>query len=764
MTSLPKFEYKGTSHQLPATRDIVDKANPLGPNHQFRPVGSLTQTMHDYALACANQIDVLLQKTKTPAPGTESDVKAEYKILDPQKPERQYWKIEKPDTNSPELKYTIAASKANGAWEKFSVYKNPHAEDITKASWQINGFLPGRVELEQKQNQWTTSLQGPHLKKLGELRSNHWRYKNGLLRTHHMLTSQAQCLLDWNREYGMNGGGVKIGNYKLLVRRLNGDLKAKVYILTKDKDFKQDDNANAFIVRTNKEGEIAEIVQCSKRSEHILRLVPSNNDIFKEAYLYVTSKKGKKAFTREANSYADLIELLFSQEREESRAERLKDKMDEISQALQYETPYPITVPSEDQEAQKAKEILFQVRNLQILGDKLRLLVRPIHEEKTNPAMLGNFYRYTELQPGQISFAFYRGEIGRGGVNSTKIFGSDGLEENLRCFGPVDARREFYRNGDNVYVIKDGDLEKFMENIGIDITTEDQNKAIYRWTLLNNEELLRNLGIYVEKNLDPTEPETLHFICPSGGTTFKESHIKIPVGIASAVEIPLENFANTSPIVKSLCETFSGTQSEKRKRIQLKNIEMFHQFLKEIGFKIARPLETEAFIKKTLASDEMKKMRDFLEARLKFKPQIYKSEIGLTLLEERLVNNGYTNIERINKSEGGTMTILLKCSKDGVDYLARVLTHTENLSAKRSKLKKFAAEENRTPLLFFVEGIDLAQRQCSDISELSPDSKQYKYDDAKDPILDDAENPIPVASEDWLNQILSRSRTKKACN
>lgn len=557
---------------------------------------------------------------------------------------------------------------------------------------------------------------GPNLKKLGELRSEHWRNGNGLLRIHHTLTSQAQCLLDWHKEYGMNGQGVKIGKYKLLVRKLKGDSNAKAYVLTKDNNFREDDNANAFIVRTDPQGEISEIIQCSKRSGHSLRLVPSNDDIFDRAELWVTNKKEKQKFMRETEPYANLIDLFAG---DSAARENIARKIDEIAeQFLDCEQSYTITVPQEDEQTKEAKNILLKGNNLYTLGAKLRLLGRP-NQEGIIPLILSEFYRYTELKPGQISFAFYRG-----GVNSTQVIGEDGKTQCLRCFGPPDSRRRFYSSGDNVYVIKDDQLEEFMKGIGVDVTTDNQNKAIYRWTLLQNEVLLNKLGIYVEKNPNPKEAEILHLVCPSGRTLLRDLKINIPIGVASMYKTTIMTFPKT-PVLKKLQEvpvkSKPGGDSKEatERRPQFDSIEMFHKLLEEIGFKIASPLRTEAFIEKTLKGAEAKTMREFLQARIKFKPEVYRSELGTVLLEKYLTDEGYENIERINKGSGGNATILLKCSQGDNDYLARVLTHKGNKSAKERTLCKFANEEKRKPLLFMIEETDDLKRTRGPIVQLA---------------------------------------------
>lgn len=712
MSILPTITLKDRSYSLAQHRELIDSSSPFDiKKHQFKPVQGIAKLMSEYARACVDHIEAIAT-SRVDDNRLEDKFSKTYKRLDPQSTEDQFWKIEKTKPDSNMLRYTIAASKANGAWERLQVYKDPNEDDIKKANWQIKGFLPGLLKLyKSRKGEWQTKLEGPNLKGLGKIRSENIRNNNGLRRIHHTLSSQAQCLLDWHREYGMNGRGVRIGDYKLLVRKLNGSNEGKAYILTRDKDFKDDETANAFIVRTSSSGEISEIIQYSRKSHFSLRLVPSNENIFERAELRVMNKKKVKEIKKEIEDYTGLLELFRS---ETPEGKNIARRIDEISEEFEScEQVHSIIKPEEGEEAQKAKATLLEPKNLIRLGEKLSLLSRPTKEESL-PKVLSDFYDYTGIEPGQVSFAFYSG-----GVNSTKILTDEDKEVFLRSFGPADLRRKFQKSGDSVFNLNDKDLEEYFKGLNIDITNEEQNNAICRWTLLNDPSLFHKLGIYVEKSTDPKQAETLHLICPSGRDLLRKLKTKIPTGIASHKEATMITFPNTS-ILKEIQDRVSiPNDPEKARRVQINSIEMFYELLKDIGFKIANPLETEDFIKRTLASEEATEMQEFLQSRIEFKQGIYTNELGLNFLEQYLIDDGYSNIERINKGIGGNATIVFKCRKDNKNYLVRSLTHKGNISAKRALLKSFAKEENCEPLLFKFNGINNQERTYEAIEDLS---------------------------------------------
>lgn len=710
MSNLPVLTINGSMHSLPGSEAILNPEEPylkITPNSlEFRPVKQISNLMNNYALAAVEQVEVQAQRRLERLGSDETnDDKTNYRLSS--------WETENiPDvswmkrTTDNGLLYVIVAAKNSGEYEKFEI-ETDKSRKIQSARWLINGFLPGELTFSGNELQPLETK----IETLAKLKDKYIR-KNKLNRLHHILCSEANWLLKISQS-GFNGG-IEIGGQRFYSKKVSKGYIKKELCLVRYGNPGDIENSNQLIVRLNDLGNIEEIEQVANRSDLGLKLVRHNGSNIEdkarlEIYDFDQRKRSEELIRLCAERIDEwvLIEKIMS--RESAEANQARVLKSELEQSLFKPSKVILITSDRDSlDARLHREKLFSGDNLSTLGRQLGLVYTG---EAIEGKPMHRLMDYAGLASKQLSLVFFQG-----GIPSVDVTNVDDQQTKLSRFGDV----KFRDGGPNAdkHVIRNDNFRKYLEKIGVNLTSSCEDNAICRWNIIENENALRNLGIVVERADSKDKRDKLHFLGKIGADRIKKIKLKILAGIEDSREVDLNKFPSID-VINAARRRMNPKAARIAGNALIDSETLLKIVFEDIGFEIADSKQTDDYLSHLMRNGESTQVEKILKQEHEHAKNIYLGQLALSLAERYLREQGFSNVTRIkvsSETQAGLPKYMITALKGSDRYVVNFYSNSNSVKPRQAVLA-FAEKNEMKPMLLKISGVDPIKRIASEITK-----------------------------------------------
>lgn len=647
MTTLPPIN--GT--QLPQLR-LAD--NCLDLDQGF--INNLQSMMSNYARALVAQIDSFI-KTRETQEYTCRGGWNYWQCL----PNVQYRK----DGND----YAIRSIGQNGLQEKFSVSQANDSSNPSRIRWHIDGLLQGDIVLDSNGIQILN--QGPT--PVSKLRKLAFDEKAQPQRVHQILLQEARALI------AMAQAGhkeVPFSDKTYHIDRQDKDDTTHYSLQLDDDLLSVTCSRDETIQHIKREG--------ANGTKYRLELVPQaeGKPIDESAELYFVNQ-------HKIDGDQSLSETFAQAETAEAEYER--------------EGIYRFLVGQERERLiAQHRDKLFEPGNLATIQSGTGILYNKPHSRHTGQDMVSRLYQSRIIPRGYLSLALASGAQAR---DLTNI---DGTKCKLAQFGNARLRAEILQTNRANYLDNLGKFRKYLEAIGCHFTDEDTDRRIMLWLLLQNQDALKSVGIFLRpvQNAHGKTVLTVYIVDLAEAATWK----KLPLTI-------IKNHKEDSIKLMSFPPSYrSGSEKKPPLNCPADLARMFT----EIGCRVASPLEVEEFIRWQQPDSEVKQyIQDRIDGCTNIKAAgTYSAHLVTQLLKADLEKSHHTNIQEIypdsRETEGRNHSPFIKyTNNDGSSHIGWIKigkANAEKTERKLRELHELAGKHQANPVIIDVTALDINQR------------------------------------------------------